>query len=92
MRSSLTDRVPGDPRRLSLIYARHDWSFSLLAVLYWLITFASPGALAQTYTVLHNFTGGQEGAQPRAGVTLNRDGNLYGTTSARGAAGLRDRV
>jgi len=34
---------------------------------------------AQTWTVLHNFTG-PEGAGPQAGLTMDQAGNLYGTT------------
>jgi uncharacterized repeat protein (TIGR03803 family) len=37
-------------------------------------------AQAQTYTILHNFTGFGDGSVPEAGVTLDRAGNLYGTT------------
>ena len=37
-------------------------------------------AEAQTYTVLHGFTGGQDGANPWAGLSMDRAGNLYGTT------------
>lgn len=33
-----------------------------------------------TYTVLHNFTGGSDGANPFAGVTMDASGNLYGVT------------
>jgi len=36
-------------------------------------------AQAQTYQVLYNFTGGQDGAYPEAGLTMDRGGNLYGT-------------
>ncbi len=36
---------------------------------------------AQTFTVLHAFTGGTDGANPFAGVTFDRGGKLYGTTS-----------
>jgi uncharacterized repeat protein (TIGR03803 family) len=43
---------------------------------------------SQTYTVLHNFTGGQDGASPQAGVTMDRAGNLYGTTQSGGTAGF----
>lgn len=42
---------------------------------------------AQTYSVLHNFTGGNDGATPKAGLALDRGGNLYGTTSAGGNVG-----
>ena len=37
-------------------------------------------AQAQTFNVLHTFTGGQDGMQPSAGLTMDGAGNLYGTT------------
>jgi len=40
-----------------------------------------PGAQAQTFTILHNFTGGGDGSEPLAGLVMDRAGNLYGTTS-----------
>jgi len=40
---------------------------------------------AQTYSVIYSFTGGQDGANPQAGVTLDQVGNLYGT-AARGGS------
>ena len=43
-------------------------------------------ASAQTFSVLHNFTGFQDGATPYAGVTIDAAGNLYGTTAAGGNA------
>lgn len=39
-------------------------------------------------TVLHTFTGGKDGGTPRAGLIRDSSGNLYGTTSAGGAACL----
>src|SRR5208337_3323994 len=44
-------------------------------------------AQAQTLTVLHNFTGGQDGAYPFAGVTMDGAGNLYGSAAGGGYAG-----
>lgn len=57
-----------------------------LAVAFLLIVVAPHPAEAQTFTVLHNFTGGADGQNPYAGLTLDGAGNLYGTTY-RGAAG-----
>jgi uncharacterized repeat protein (TIGR03803 family) len=39
-------------------------------------------------TVLYSFTGGADGAHPQAGVTMDSAGDLYGTTSDGGSAGL----
>ena len=36
-------------------------------------------------TVLHSFTGGADGANPTAGLTMDSSGNLYGATEAGGA-------
>ena len=45
------------------------------------LTFALlQSAQAQTYRVLHSFTGGSDGQSPIAGLTIDRAGNLYGTT------------
>jgi hypothetical protein len=37
-------------------------------------------AQAQTFTMLHNFTGGVDSAHPYAGLTSDSAGNFYGTT------------
>lgn len=39
---------------------------------------------AQTFTVIHNFSGGQDGAGPADGLTIDAADNLYGTASAGG--------
>ena len=40
---------------------------------------------AQSLTVLHNFTNGQDGGSPFAGLTMDKAGNLYGTTAYGGS-------
>jgi len=50
-----------------------------LAIAFMLTVVATQPARAQTYTVLHNFTGGGDGFYPKAGVTLDQAGSLYGT-------------
>jgi uncharacterized repeat protein (TIGR03803 family) len=47
----------------------------------------SPGKSGKwTYSVVHEFTG-PDGANPAAGVILDSQGNLYGTTQSGGAYG-----
>ncbi len=55
-----------------------------LAVLVVVLTMV-PTAQAQSFTVLHAFTCGQDGSEPMAGVTRDSAGNLYGTTYYGGA-------
>jgi uncharacterized repeat protein (TIGR03803 family) len=44
-----------------------------------------PSGSAQTYTVLHTFTGGTDGGFPNGGLIQDSDGNLYGTTGYGGS-------
>lgn len=39
-------------------------------------------------TVIHNFTGGNDGSGPGAGLTFDKNANLYGMTPTGGANGL----
>jgi len=48
---------------------------------------ACPGSQAQTFKVIHSFSGGTDGAGPLAGLTIDSSGNLYGTTSSGGDLG-----
>src|ERR1700724_349931 len=60
-------------------------AFALLTVALML----GPAAWAgNKYRVLHTFTGGNEGSAPFAGLVMNKQGNLYGTTWGAGAHNL----
>lgn len=48
----------------------------------------SPAAQAQTFQVIHTFSGGSDGAIPLAGLIADRAGNLYGTASGGGNTGV----
>jgi uncharacterized repeat protein (TIGR03803 family) len=43
---------------------------------------------AWTEVVLHGFLGGNDGAFPMAGVIVDQNGSLYGTTEFGGPSGL----
>jgi len=58
---------------------------SLLAILPLLPVTLAQDAQAQTFSVLHYFTGGLDGDNPSAGVTLGPSGVLYGTAANGGA-------
>src|SRR6266567_6394050 len=45
----------------------------------------SPTPTGWEHTVLYSFTSGADGGEPYKGVTLDRDGNLYGTAVAGGS-------
>jgi uncharacterized repeat protein (TIGR03803 family) len=44
----------------------------------------APLAQAQTFTVIHKFTGSPDGGFPNGGVIVDSKGNIYGTTSEGG--------
>ena len=52
-----------------------------------IILVSAATAQAQTFSVIHNFAGGSDGANPLAGFTIDVAGNLYGTASAGGSFG-----
>ena len=47
---------------------------------------AMTSARAQTFRVIHDFTGAQDGANPYSGLTMDRAGDLYGTAAQGGVA------
>ena len=61
-------------------------TFTLTLVILLGLTVVTQAAHAQTYNVIHNFTGGaRDGSHPYSGLTMI-EGNLYGTTADGGAS------
>jgi uncharacterized repeat protein (TIGR03803 family) len=54
--------------------------------------FLRPLAQAQQFSVIHSFTGGADGANPYAALTVDRAGKLYGTTFFGGDGPCNDEV
>ncbi len=54
--------------------------FFLLFLLLFLILTPQP-AQAQTYKVIYNFTGGDDGSNPGGRLAMDANGNLYGTAA-----------
>src|SRR5947207_1387323 len=52
-----------------------------LAVALALVAVATPRAHAQTFSVVHNFTGGSDGARSEGGLGVAAAGDLYGTST-----------
>ena len=62
------------------------WVFSLITSITSATTAQNYGvrvvftpSMPGTFNLLHNFTGGSDGREPDAGLTMDRGGNLYGT-------------
>ena len=47
-----------------------------LVIVFVLMVVCSQAALAQTFKVMYSFTGGQDGAEPWAGLTMDSAGNF----------------
>jgi len=60
---------------------------AITVVLIAALAFIALPARAQTFVPIHTFTGGNDGATPMATLTVDRAGNLYGTTKYGGLAG-----
>jgi uncharacterized repeat protein (TIGR03803 family) len=81
-----------DARRSIMTSAEHAPTLNFrrsrgTAVAIFAITLALLGlpGQAQTFTTLHSFTGGADGSEPFAGVSMDRAGNFYGTTAYGGS-------
>lgn len=58
-----------------------------LMMTYALAILLCQSAPAQTFSVIHAFTGGFDGYSPYTGLTVDRGGHLYGTTAEYGTQG-----
>ena len=67
-------------RSTSILHSSWRRTAFVLAMFCALTMIAMQSAQAQTFQVLHSFTDGLDGAEPWAGVTVDQQGNVYGTT------------
>jgi len=74
---------PGKTPVLSFNSGLRPTAFVLLLLA--LTTIATRPAQAQTLTVLHSFTGGQDGTGPQGLVAVDRAGNVFGTAPYGGS-------
>src|SRR5271167_2154751 len=51
-----------------------------IVIMFGLTVVTFQAAQGETFKVIYNFTGGADGANPYAGLEIDRFGNLYGTT------------
>jgi uncharacterized repeat protein (TIGR03803 family) len=81
----------GSQRYIQIIVQRRGAGIilAILSILFLMGTGAARRAQAQTYIVLHNFTHGNDGANPHADLVRDPSaGTLYGTTELGGSSGL----
>ena len=64
-------------------------SIAALAIGFVVILAETQTAQAQTFSLIHTFTGGQDGYRPPAGLTMDKAGNLYGVTLSNEAFELK---
>ena len=69
--------------KASRLHRKLSCAFFFASALLLAISFG-PFSQAQTYTALHSFTGGSDGGQPTAGLSMDQRGNFYGTASQGG--------
>jgi len=62
------------------IISRATTAALAMATVFALTFVLTHSAQAQTFKVIHNFSGGGDGGVPTAGVIMDEAGNLYGTT------------
>ena len=69
-----------DKQHVQNSLSRTIWCLEMAAlvigVAFGLLASVAQTAQAQTFTVIHAFTGGADGARPYAGTTMDLEGNL----------------
>ncbi len=78
-------RMASPPARPQRTFAGCAGTCAGMAILLVMAVASMP---AQTFTVLHSFTGVADGAEAGAGLVADRAGNLYGTTIFGGQNGF----
>jgi len=74
-----------NPARLFLSTLRHYPGRTAFGVLFVLAILLMQAAQAQTFSVIHYFSGGDDGGFSTAGLTMDRAGRLYGTAAGGGS-------
>ncbi len=69
---------------LSRLMSRTATATLVAAIAFTVAVMSSQLVRAQTFTVLHTFTGGTDGSYPTGNLTMDAAGNLYGTTQEGG--------
>src|ERR1051326_4170382 len=72
-------------RKVLAMTGEFQFGRSKLNILVFGLLLVSTAQAATTYTVLHHFGSGQDGASPLATLTPDAFGNFYGTTGVGGA-------
>jgi uncharacterized repeat protein (TIGR03803 family) len=82
-RNQTSEIKRADDRRTATTWG----TLTALAIMLVLTCVATQLAQAQTFKVIYTFDGQTDGANPYAGVTIDKAGNLYGTNTAGGTEG-----
>jgi hypothetical protein len=88
LRTTLTQMNLAQIKKMMLVSG--SWSVALAAAIITtlLLALAAQVHAAEVVTLLHSFSGGNDGAFPYAGLTADAAGNLYGTSQIAGADGF----
>jgi uncharacterized repeat protein (TIGR03803 family) len=71
--------------KCSIFVLRPQLAIALVLILLFVpLVVAAQETASGSFRVIHNFTGGKDGAYPYAGLIIDQSGNLYGTAFAGG--------